>query len=282
MTGILLPVALGVIMLSLGLSLTIDDFRRALTAPKAVISAMICQMLLMPAICFTLVKIFHLCPAFAVGMMLLAATPGGTLATLYTYLGNGDLALNITLAAINTVLITFTLPLTIGLSLRYFFGFEHFIALPIPKIFASLLIILIPPFIGMYLRHLHPKTAKAMDRPVRIAAVLFLIGISVAILSSEGHNLVHSFPAVGPAIIIFDVVCLGTGYTVALWMRLGRKQAVAISMEVGVHNAALASGIALSPLLLDSPIMAIPAITSGLVSVFIAGLFTIFINLRSE
>jgi BASS family bile acid:Na+ symporter len=282
MNSVLLPVALAVIMLSLGLSLTIGDFRRAFENPKSVIAAMICQMLVMPAVCFTLIKIFHLSPALAVGMMLLAAVPGGTLATIYTYLAGGDLALNITLAAVNTVLITITLPLTIGLSLRYFFGFAHYVALPVPKILASLLIILIPPFIGMYVRHLHPKIATAMDRPVRIAAALFLVLIGVAILSGQWKQLIHAFPVVGPPIVIFDIVCLTAGYAVALLMRLGRRQAIAISMEVGIHNAALASGIALSPLLLDSPIMAIPAITSGIVSVFIAGLFTIFINLRSR
>jgi BASS family bile acid:Na+ symporter len=243
---------------------------------------MICQMLVMPVVCFTLVKTFHLSPALAVGMMLLAAVPGGTLATIYTYLAGGDLALNITLAAVNTVLITITLPLTIGLSLRYFFGFEKYITLPVTRILASLLIILIPPFIGMYIRHLHPNIAKAMDRPVRVAAAVFLVVIGVVILSGQWKQLVHSFPVVGPPIVIFDIVCLAAGYAVALWMRLGRRQAIAISMEVGIHNAALASGIAFSPLLLDSPLMAIPAITSGIVSVFIAGLFTIFINLRSR
>src|SRR5687767_1955271 len=110
-TALFLPIALGIIMLGMGLSLTLADFRRIAKYPKAVVVALSCQMILLPAICFLLVKLFKLDPVFAVGMMLLAASPGGATANLYSHLSDGDVALNISLTAINSVLSLFTLPL---------------------------------------------------------------------------------------------------------------------------------------------------------------------------
>ena len=107
----LLPIALGLIMLGLGLSLTTGDFARVAKHPKAVGIALACQVLLLPVICFGLVQLFGLPPILAVGMMLLAASPGGTTANLYSHLFRGDVALNISLTAINSVLAVFTLPI---------------------------------------------------------------------------------------------------------------------------------------------------------------------------
>ncbi|MGW2197423.1 bile acid:sodium symporter family protein, partial [Streptosporangium sp. NPDC001682] len=120
LAGTLLPIALAIIMFGLGLSLTISDFRRVVVYPKATVVALGCQILVLPAICFGLVVVFDLPPALAVGMMLLAASPGGTTANLYSHLFGGDVALNVTLTAINSVLAVVTLPLVTNLSLSYF------------------------------------------------------------------------------------------------------------------------------------------------------------------
>lgn len=119
-TDLFLPVALGIIMLGLGLSLTVEDFKRVAKYPKAMTVALVCQMLLLPALCFFLVIAFGLEPALAVGLMLLAASPGGATANLYSHLSDGDVALNISLTAINSVLTLFTLPLIVNFSLDYF------------------------------------------------------------------------------------------------------------------------------------------------------------------
>ena len=116
----LLPIALGLIMLGLGLSLTTDDFARVARHPKAVAIALVCQVLILPVICFGLVELFNLPPILAVGMMLLAASPGGTTANLYSHLFRGDVALNISLTAINSVLSVFTLPIVVNLAINYF------------------------------------------------------------------------------------------------------------------------------------------------------------------
>ena len=117
LTTIGLPVALGIIMFGLGLSLTLGDFARIAKHPRAVIIALACQLLVLPALCFSLVLLFHLPPVLAVGMMLLAASPGGTTANLYSHLFRGDIALNISLTAINSVISVVTLPLIVNLSL---------------------------------------------------------------------------------------------------------------------------------------------------------------------
>src|SRR5215203_1432379 len=110
LTLIGLPIALGIIMLGLGLGLTLEDFRRIGRYPKAAVLALLCQVLLLPAICFGLVLAFGLPPELAVGMMLLAASPGGTTANLFSHLFGGHVALNVTLTAINSVLAVLTLP----------------------------------------------------------------------------------------------------------------------------------------------------------------------------
>jgi BASS family bile acid:Na+ symporter len=107
-------------MLGLGLGLTIEDFRRVAEHPKAAVFALVCQVLVLPALCFGLVLAFDLPPELAVGMMLLAASPGGTTANLYSHLFGGHVALNITLTAINSVLAVFSLPIVVNLSAAYF------------------------------------------------------------------------------------------------------------------------------------------------------------------
>src|SRR5574339_1173450 len=104
LTTVLLPLALAIVMLGLGLSLTLDDFRRVGRQPRAVVVALGCQLVLLPALCFGLVLAFGLSPLLAVGMMLLAASPGGTTANLFSHLYGGDVALNITLTALNSVI----------------------------------------------------------------------------------------------------------------------------------------------------------------------------------
>ena len=122
LTAVFLPIALGIIMLGLGLCLTIDDFKRVVVYPKAVIVGLSCQMLLLPVVCFGVASVFALPPALAVGLMLLAASPGGATANLFSHLAKGDVALNITLTAVNSVLSLFTLPLIVNFALEHFMG----------------------------------------------------------------------------------------------------------------------------------------------------------------
>ncbi|WP_241245236.1 bile acid:sodium symporter family protein [Microbacterium sp. KRD172] len=178
LTTIGLPVALGIIMLGLGLSLTIADFTRVLKQPKAVLVALVCQLLILPVICFGLVLLFQLPPVLAVGMMMLAASPGGTTANLYSHLFRGDIALNISLTAVNSVIAVITLPLITNFAIMYFQPFDDQLGLQWAKALEVFAIVLLPVALGMLIRRFWPKFADGMDRPVRIASVVILVVVS--------------------------------------------------------------------------------------------------------
>ena len=147
-SGVLLPASLGIIMLGLGMTLHPADFRRILSQPKAVLTGLCVQMLLLTAICFGLCLLLKLPPELAVGMMLLAAAPGGASANIYSHLAGGDVALNITLTAVNSLLCLLSLPLVVGFSLAYFMAADQAVPPPFAKIIEVGLIILLPVAIG--------------------------------------------------------------------------------------------------------------------------------------
>ncbi len=156
LTTIGLPVALGIIMLGLGLSLTLADFARVLKQPKAVIIALLCQLIVLPAICFGLVLLFQLPPVLAVGMMMLAASPGGTTANLYSHLFRGDIALNISLTAVNSVIAVITLPVITNFAIAFFQPFDDQLGLQWSKALEVFAIVLLPVAAGMVIRRLWP------------------------------------------------------------------------------------------------------------------------------
>lgn len=168
LTAIFLPIALSVIMVGLGLGLTIADFKRVVEFPRAVVVALVAQMLVLPVVCFSIAKVFGLAPALAVGLMLLAASPGGATANLFSHLAHGDVALNVTLTAVNSVLSLLTLPLIVNFSLNAFMGEGQSIALQFSKIAEVFAIVLVPVGIGMIARSKKPGFADRLDKPVRI------------------------------------------------------------------------------------------------------------------
>ena len=147
---IMLPLALAIIMVGLGLELTPKDFARVTKHPKAVLVALFCQLVLLVGIAFLLCKILALPPLLAVGMMLLAASPGGSTANLFSYLFKGDLALNITLTAINSVIAALTLPIIVNFAIAHFLQADQSIGLQFSKILQVFGIIIVPVIIGMY------------------------------------------------------------------------------------------------------------------------------------
>ena len=159
LTAVLLPIALAIVMLGLGLSLTLADFARVLRFPRAVFAGLLAQVVILPLVCFGIAKGFGLAPALAVGLMLLAASPGGATANLFSHLANGDVALNITLTAVNSVVSLLTLPLILTFSLTHFLGAENSVPLQFSKIIQVFLIVLVPVSIGMLLRAKRPALA---------------------------------------------------------------------------------------------------------------------------
>jgi BASS family bile acid:Na+ symporter len=270
LTTIGLPVALGIIMFGLGLSLTLGDFARIGKHPKAVFIALVCQLVLLPIVCFGLVLAFQLPPVLAVGMMLLAASPGGTTANLYSHLFRGDIALNISLTAINSVISVFTLPIIVNLSLGYFgpggqIGIDFLEAL---KVFA---IVLLPVALGMVIRRWKPSFAKAMDKTVRIASVIILVVVIVGAVVQNRVILLENIGALAGITVLFCLVSLTIGFLVPRAFRIERSQAIASSFEIGIHNATLSIVIAQS--VLDNFEMSLPAAVYGVLMFFVAAAF---------
>lgn len=280
--SVLMPIALGVIMLGLGLSLTIADFKRVVKYPKAVMIALLCQMLLLPVFCFAIASGFQLIPALAVGLMLLSATPGGATANLYSHLSHGDVVLNITLTAVNSVLSLFTLPLIVNFAMASFMGEGKYLPLQFDKVIQVFAIVLVPVGLGMLIRNRNRKLAEILDKPVKILSVLFLFSIIVFLIYSEYEKISPYVPQIGLAALTFNLVSLGTGYFVPLIFRIPQKQAIAIGMEIGIHNGTLAIAIASSPLLLNDPIMSIPAAIYSLIMFITAGIFGFVVNLGNK
>ncbi len=281
-TTVFLPIALGVVMLGLGLSLTVADFTRVLRYPRAAAVALACQIAVLPAICLGLVLLFDLEPALAVGMMLLAASPGGTTANLFSHLARGDVALNITLTAVNSVLAVVTLPIVVNLALTGFMEGEDAIGLQPDKLLQVFAIVLIPVGIGMLVRNRVPGFADRLNRPVKIASVIVLVSVIAIAVFQERGNVLDYVRSVGVLALLFCVLSLAIGYYVPRALRVPRGQAVASSFEIGVHNSTLAITIALSPALLDSAEMAIPAAVYGIAMFLPAGLLAYVMSRRHE
>ena len=276
--AVALPLALGIIMFGLGLDLTPADFVRVAKQPRAAAVALACQLLLLPAICFGLVLLFRLPPILAVGMMLLAASPGGTTANLYSHLFRGDVALNISLTAINSVIAVISLPIITNLAIAYFQPGDLSVGLQFAKTLEVFVIVLGPVALGMTVRALRPGFAKAMDKPVRIASVAILVLVIAGSVASSFDLLMSNFVLLGGIATLFCLLSLGTGYLVPRLFRIGEAQAVASAFEVGIHNGTLAIVIAQG--VLGRPDMSLPAAVYGVLMFPIAALFGLWLTRR--
>lgn len=280
LTSVLLPVALAIIMLGLGLTLTVTDFTRVLRMPRAVLVALGTQVLLLPIICFGLVKAFELAPTLAVGMMLLVASPGGTTANLFSHLAGGDVALNVTLTAVNSVIAVVTLPIVVNLSLDHFLG-DGQIGLQPAKMLQVFAIVLVPVALGMLLRNKLPGFATRMARPVKVGSILVLALVIFAAIYTERANFLDYLAAVGIVALLLNILSLAIGYLVPKLAKLGERQSIACSMEIGIHNATLALTIALSPSLLGNSEMSIPVAVYGIVMFIPTAAFAFYLSSRS-
>jgi bile acid:Na+ symporter, BASS family len=278
LTTVIMPLALGVIMLGLGLSLTLDDFRRVGKYPKAVTIALLSQMVLLPILCFLLAIAFRMPPELAVGIMLLAASPGGPTANLYSHLSNGDVALNITLTAVNSFLTLFSLPFIVNLSLDYFMDSGEYLPMQFRKVMEVFAIVLVPVTVGMVIRNLAPRFADRMGKPVKILSALFLAVVIVLITISERATIATFAARLGAPILAFNVLSMAVGYLLPRLFRVEKKQAIAIGMEIGLHNGTLAIFIALN--VMHNPAASLPAAAYSLLMFFTAAIFGFLVNIR--
>lgn len=278
LTTVGLPLALGIIMFGLGLSLTVDDFRRVRQHPRAVFIALVCQLLLLPAVCFGLVVALDLPPLLGIGMLLLAASPGGTSANLFSHLFHGDVALNVTLTAINSVIAIFTLPIITNLAIAYY-DREDTVALQFSKVVEVFAVVLVPVFLGMFVRSTRPGFAASADKPVRIGSAVILAVLVIGILVDQRGKIADYFGDVGLATGVFCAISLIIGYVVPKALGVTEAQAIASSMEIGVHNATLAIYIAVE--VLDTTEISVPAAVYSIFMFAFAGAWGYVLSRRT-
>ena len=264
-----MPVCLAGIMAVLGLSLTPADFRRVLVAPRGVGIGLVNLLLVSPLLAFGIAELFGLEPALAVGLVLLGASPGGTMANLLTHLARGEVALSVTMTALSSVAALVTVPLALGLAIDHFgasLDAEVEMAGIVARVF---LITIVPLALGMWLRQRYPVRVQAVyETARRVSLGLFLL-VVIAAVASEAEEALDSFAEVAGACLTLNVAAMGISFAVAQLARLGDRQATAISMELGVHNATLAITVASA---IDTSI-AIPAAVYSMFMFITAGSF---------
>ena len=265
-------------MIGLGLELTPKDFTRVTKQPKAVLIALFCQLVILVSIAFIICKVLVLPPLLAVGLMLLAASPGGSTANLFSYLFKGDIALNITLTAINSVIAAFTLPLIVNFAIQHFINDGQEISLQFSKILQVFAIIIIPVGIGMLIRHYAPHFTEKLNKPLRIFAVSFLILIIIGAITKERHQILEYLAQVGLATVLFCLCSLLIGYFVPrlLGINSAQARACACAFEIGIHNSTLAMTIALT--VMASSTVAMPAAVYSIFMYVFAAIFGMLLN----
>jgi len=279
LTDLLLPLSLGIIMLGMGLSLVLNDFKRVVLYPKAASIGFINQIIVLPAVGFLLVLIFGLQNLYlAVGIMVLAACPGGPTSNLISHISKGDTALSITLTAISSMVAVITIPLIINFSLSFFLNQGEYIPLPVFDTIIKLTIItLLPVSIGMYIRLKARTFADKMEKPVKIVSGILLFLIIFAAINTNRDIFVSSFVDVGPIALTLNILMLLIGYLSARLFRLNLAQSVSISVESGIQNGTL--GIMIASTLLHNDVMAISPAIYSLIMFLTSGVIIAWMNL---
>lgn len=277
---IVLASSLIIIMLGMGLSLVIEDFKRIVVYPKAILVGLVNQLILLPLIGFGIAIVFPLAPEIAIGIMILAACPGGPTSNLIAHLAKGDTALSVTLTALSSFITILTIPFIVNFALVHFLEQGQMIRLDVIDAIKNIfVIIIIPIIIGMLIRRYATGFAMNMEKPVRIASGIVLALVIIGIVIKEKENFVSYFQQAGIVALLLNVTTMVVGYFSARLFRIVDKRAISISIESGIQNGTLAITIAV--VLLGSTEFAIvPAIYSLLM--FFTGGVVIYLGLRKD
>ncbi|CCQ58208.1 MULTISPECIES: bile acid:sodium symporter family protein [Crocosphaera] len=258
LSAVFLPLALFFIMMGMGLGLKIVDFKRVLVEPKGVILGLVAQLIVLPLVGFVLASIFPLTPELAVGVIILAACPGGATSNVISYLVRGNVALSITLTAISSLVTIISIPLVINLGMQMFMGADTTLQLPILTTITQIAVItLLPISLGMFINKSQPRLAAKLENIVKWLSLFFLGLIIFGLLLKERANLLPFFLQVGGVTLSLNLITMFLGYAIATFAKLDDKSRKTITVEVGIQNGTLA--ITIASTLLNTPSMAIPA-----------------------
>jgi BASS family bile acid:Na+ symporter len=269
LTSVVIPAAIAVIMCSLGMTLTVADFRRVVVAPRGIAIGMLNLALISPFLALAIAELFDLPPELAVGLVLLGASPGGMMANMLTHLSRGDTALSITMTAISSVAAIVTVPLFLVLASGHF-GAEDVGDVStlgvVARVFA---ITIVPVAFGMTLRQRNPNWVDAIYPRFRDVSLTLFGLVILGAIASEHDTVAENALAVGGAAIALNVAAMTISFAISKLSRLDDRQATAISLELGVHNAALAIAVGASL----APDVTVPAAVYASFMLFTGGGF---------
>ncbi|MEZ4318715.1 MAG: bile acid:sodium symporter family protein [Myxococcota bacterium] len=238
-----LQLALSVVMFGVALELSIDDFRQLARDPRAPVVGLVCQFVLLPALTFPLAIAIAPTPSMALGMMLVAACPGGNVSNFLTSLAHGRLTVSVGMTAVSTVAAVVTTPLNLT-----FWGSLHpstaalvtSVALdPIEMLKSVALLLLVPVVLGMGCAHFVPAVAERLKRPMKAVSIVFLIGVIVAAFSSNLAAFAQAIGIVFVPVLVLNGLALGLGYGASRLAGLTEAERRAVAFEVGIQNTGL-------------------------------------------
>ena len=245
-TQIFLPLSLAIIMFGMGLTLSIVDFGRLFTYPKAVFVGLLNQLIFLPLIGLLIIFLFDLNPSMAIGIMILSLCPGGPTSNLITQVARGNIGLSVTLTALASLITVFTIPIILSKAIAYFTGDTAVvIELPILETMLQILLItVIPISIGMLIRKRNEGFSLRMERPMRIASTVLFIIIFLLVMIANKEDLTQAMKEVGLATLLLNLSTMGLGYITSKFFGITGKSQISITIESGIQNGTLAFVIA--------------------------------------
>lgn len=274
----MLPAALFLITFGVALALTVDDFRNIARHPRQVFIGLGAQILLLPIIAFLIAAVWPMPPAFKVGLIIIAACPGGTTANLVNHLLRGHVALSLSITALNSIIILLTIPLIVNLGLEFFMAQHSELSLPVGYTLREIfLVVLLPTALGVFLRTRFPQTCQRLEPPLRyimpailgfvfLGAVLFDNAEGAEAAGSGTLSTVLQYVGLFPVALLLNLGSIAGAYYSTHALGIKKRSARTIAIEVGLQNTALA--ILVASKLLGSPEMARVALVYGSFTIF--------------
>ena len=276
-TDVFLPLALAFIMFALGMGLTAEDFIRVARQPKDFFIGALSQIIILPVVALLLVIIWPIEPALAVGVMLIAAAPGGATSNILTSFAKGDVALSISLTAIISLLCVLTIPLIVILSLNLLMDTnisEEFSLFGIAR--NMFLIVTVPVLLGMILRKFASNASLSFEPMAKkISAVLFVLVLIGAVIS-ERENIISYFSQAGLITLVLNIIMMVIAFYLAKFFGSGEAQKRSITIECGLQNGTLA--IVAATTIFEGGIYLIPAATYSLIMFATSLIFVYFVT----
>ena len=263
-TDVILPLALAFIMFVLGLGLTGADFLRVTKQPRNFFVGAFSQIILLPIIAFILVKIWPLAPELAIGVMIIAAAPGGVTSNLLTSFAKGDVALSISLTAIISLLCVITIPFIVLTSVELLGGSNITKDISLLSMSRDMfLIVTVPVILGMLLRKFSSGVALKLEPIAKKISIVLFVLVLLGAIAAERENVISYFAQAGLITLILNVVMMVVAYYVAQFLASGTKQKKCITIECGLQNGTLAIFVATS--IFGGGMYVIPAATYSLI-----------------